>query len=53
MCELVGGWVGKVIDGSRTTWMFLNPLSTRVLSSSQPMPPAPTVSTFAEAICEF
>lgn len=46
--HLSGEW-----NGSLTTWMFWNPLSTSVLSSSQPMPPAPTASTFAEAICDF
>lgn len=28
-----------------TTWISPNPLSTRFLSSSQPIPPAPTIRT--------
>lgn len=35
-----------------TTSMCLKPVITSVLSSSQPMPPAPTASTLASAICD-
>jgi hypothetical protein len=38
-------------SGELTTSMFSKPDSTSVLSNSQPMPPAPTHSTFAPLIC--
>jgi hypothetical protein len=31
----------------RTRWMCLKPVNTSVFSSSQPIPPAPTMSTFS------
>lgn len=36
---------------AQPTSMSQNPLITSVLSSSQPMPPAPTASTLARATC--
>lgn len=37
----------------RTTTRFLNPLIAKVLSSSQPIPPAPTTSTLASPIWDM
>lgn len=62
MSERVGGGSGARRARRRqylfflkrlTVWMSRKPDRTRVLSSSQPMPPAPTASTLARATCLF